>query len=397
MTPTYRDPADHRRIRPSLIGGLMTEATTHLRHPRENQISEALCWLIDRSAVLAEATVRLFLDEARASEVIDAANGCMGASTRISLNALPGDLTGHNYFPDIWVAGAKRSFQLMIEVKVGAEAHDMRVPFESLARAFPHTSFPDADDQGVVSIVQDDAYRLAWSLVPLEADAARRFVGFLWRDDGESRAHSTTGLVPGVEQARDVTWLELRNRFAEEADRVEPEIRVILHDFLQALDLHVQRPGPAVPADEAARMLAFGRQLLLAAHGDPSWRPASNPRIGPFRSEKDYAGFHMVFRPEGMKVDIHVYSTHPDGHLALNNEPEPAVYLLCNRSRNYEANQRFVADWTFGSDRYGYPGFRLVLPFSQLGWAPGSETEVDAALPILTTWLRESLDNAQLS
>ena len=74
----YQDPAKPRR-RPSLIGALLSIPAKATNHQLENQATAVLAWLVDRSPVIAEGVLRLFLED-------DApAAGVIGARTWISL------------------------------------------------------------------------------------------------------------------------------------------------------------------------------------------------------------------------------------------------------------------------------------------------------------------------
>lgn len=372
---TYVDPADPNRERPSLIAGLMKYPAAG-QHPLENQVSEALCWLIDRSHVLAEATVALFLTQEQTTRALAAADRCIGASTRISLDA-PSGAKGP-YRPDLWIAGANGSFQLMIEVKVRAAEHWMQLPAEGVPAGVP-------DSGEAVNVIQKEAYRRAWSLVSAEADT--RFVGLLSRDVIELEP---IGPVGGIERARNVTWRELGNRFSEIADSVEPEIRVVLCDFLHALTLHVSRIGPAFTKEDATHALEWGTTVLRAAHRDRGWLPAGEPDLRPVEKMKDAFGFHIKFRRPGKAlVDVHVFATHPDGHPSLITVAEPAFYLLIHRDAELE-----FSGWQRGAGLGGYVGWRLVRPFSQVGWTPGEPAPPvsDAVVAGVTTWIRESIE-----
>jgi hypothetical protein len=382
-SPTYFNPTSPNRVPSRLIAGMM-KYPTKAQHPRENQISEALCWLIDRSDVLAKATIELFLPPARAAEVLAAAGCRVGASTRISLDALPGGKARY-YYPDVWLAGAKNSFQLMIEAKVTATEHPVPVRLEYLETTFPKTPVPLPNADGFVNVIQKDAYRLAWSLRPAEVHA--RFVGLISREgDG---VESTTGPVPGIEQTRNVSWRELGNRFAEITDSVEDEARVVLEDFLHALGAHVERLGPPFSLEEASRVVRWGRDVLTLAYRDQDWIPASRPKLGRPGETTDSFGFHIRFlRPGSPTVDVHAFATHPDSDWALVHVAEPAFYLLRHRSADLP-----FSEWHFGAGRGGYVGWRRYLPFSKLGWRPGEEAPTPAdALPEVTRWIRESLE-----
>lgn len=83
--------------RPNLIDGLMRWPTTQALHPQENQFTEALAWLADRSPVFARALVGLFVP-ARDQEFLAALEGnpTIGARTQLTCRAraAPG-----RYFP----------------------------------------------------------------------------------------------------------------------------------------------------------------------------------------------------------------------------------------------------------------------------------------------------------
>src|SRR5947208_572316 len=109
----YTDPLQPRQ-RPNLIAGLISTPSTPATQPLENQMTETLAWLIDRSPAFARAFIQLFvMNDVQATA---AAAGCsaFGASTQVRLPKLPG--AGHPR-PDLSVCGDGRRFQGLIEVK----------------------------------------------------------------------------------------------------------------------------------------------------------------------------------------------------------------------------------------------------------------------------------------
>ena len=158
------------------------------------------------------------------------------------------------------------------------------------------------------------------------------------------------------------------------------------------MSVHVLRLGPEVTEAEQARVLDWGRRLLAATKSDGTWPPATKTEFGNIVGRPDYVGFHMFFRSDRIpKADIHMYVTHPAGHLALVEQPESAVYLLSYQNAGLE-DGGIAGGWDYGKDRKGYQGYRRVLRLTDLGWTADSEPSIDDVLPQFTEWIRESLD-----
>ena len=158
------------------------------------------------------------------------------------------------------------------------------------------------------------------------------------------------------------------------------------------MSVHVLRLGPAVTEAERARVLDWGRRLLAATRSDATWAPATKTGFGKIVGVPDYVGFHMFFRSDRIpKADIHMYVTHPAGHLAVVEQPESAVYLLSYQNASLEKDGGIAAGWDYGKDRTGHQGYRRLLRLTDLGWAADSEPAIDDVLPQFTEWIRESL------
>src|SRR3954468_24009887 len=123
--PFYIDPASEEWVQPNLITGLMKNPETEFVHPLERQVTIVLAWLLHHSPLFATALLRRFF--ARDEEALAALENAptLGARPWGTLRPLPG--TGHLY-PDISVAGAGQSFELLIEAKVDASIHAWQMP-----------------------------------------------------------------------------------------------------------------------------------------------------------------------------------------------------------------------------------------------------------------------------
>src|SRR4051794_2281614 len=115
----YSDPSK-RHIRPSLIGGITSVAATSKMVQAEDQWTEVLAWLIDRSRRFAAGVLELFLhgDEEALAAVQSAV--VIGARTQVMLPSIGAGAI----WPDLSVEGSDRAFQLLVEVKLGSEFHE---------------------------------------------------------------------------------------------------------------------------------------------------------------------------------------------------------------------------------------------------------------------------------
>ena len=202
----------------SLLWGLMTQPAGVLQHPLENQLSEVIAFLIDRSPRFASGFLRL-CDGDRDGALRVAVEGteAVGARTRISLSApapegLPKRAT---LFPDISIEGDDRSFQIFVEVKVDAEPHVTTI--------------------AGVELLQPDAYAAAWrQIYDVEAAKVRR-VCTLTR--AVTDVLDPTGGRSDTWRRVAVTWRqvgELIDHLLE--DEAEPQLSIILGELRSIID-----------------------------------------------------------------------------------------------------------------------------------------------------------------
>src|SRR4051812_27029734 len=174
----------------------MRQPTTVNVQPLENQLTESLAWLINRSDRFARRVVDVF---ARADpELATALEGVgkIGARTQLPLPR-PG---GGTLFPDLSIDGEGGSFQLLVEVKVTSGFHDYD------------------------GLLQPAMYAHAWRELGEPGPVRLRRVGTLaketppWSDDWK---------------AEDVTWKQIRAVLEAE---LESEVRTVATDVASAID-----------------------------------------------------------------------------------------------------------------------------------------------------------------
>lgn len=122
--PLYRDPSRSRARPPGLIASLMRAPATASALPEENQFCEALAWALRAVPGLARDFALLAVRGDPVAEDAVRSADRVGVETRITALG-PG---GGVLFPDLSLCGDGRSFQLLVEVKVGASFADCRLP-----------------------------------------------------------------------------------------------------------------------------------------------------------------------------------------------------------------------------------------------------------------------------
>jgi hypothetical protein len=122
MNAVYREPPAPRD-RPRLLARLQRAPRTAYVHPFENQITEALAFLVDHDRGFAEDLVAVLWGSDAADPAPTAAT--IGASTQLTL---PGGELAPHLFPDLSICGGGQRFQLLVEVKVTAEFHAFTPP-----------------------------------------------------------------------------------------------------------------------------------------------------------------------------------------------------------------------------------------------------------------------------
>jgi hypothetical protein len=275
----YQDPRDPQRARPNLILGLMRQPSTAKQSPQENQFTESLAWLLDRSPGFARAFCRLFfIGDVDAEEALAQA-AVIGARTQVSL---PHQQT--TLFPDLNVAGDVGTFDLLIEVKTGAN--------------------PNEYEFGTETLLQPEMYIAAWRQAG-GVQANLRRVGTL------TPGYTFTAASTDELRAADVTFAEVYELLRElrEKSQLEPEVELVAGDFAQALDQRVLHLQADLPAHAAALLQsAFGLvQSVSEAVASALGGAAPLTRIN---RDSHYVGAYVhATAPDGVKFSIWVFAT----------------------------------------------------------------------------------------
>jgi hypothetical protein len=267
----------------NLIRGLMSTPATMKQSPEENQVSEVLAWLVNRSPTFAGAFVALFFDEG--SDGVDAAASATryAATTRTKLPPVSG--FGALY-PDLSIVGDSRSFQLLVEVKVEADFHI--------------NSGPTGDLQHV------EAYATAWGMVKGGGEASVRGVGTL------SRTPPTTRPLASL-RVRDVAWDEVQTLLGRlaAAGELDLDVRVVAADFAEVVSQRVMPPPQQAPGRVAAGLHEIGPDVVdrvVSAVAAVGATPRNTTRV-----EFDYVGRYVsLHSPDGVEFELWVVVT-PQG------------------------------------------------------------------------------------
>lgn len=288
----YQDPAGPYP-RPTLLPALMSVPAKEGQHQHENQATEILAWLVDRSDAVAHAVTELFLGHLPPAR----RPGPIGARTQLSLPR-PG---GRTVYPDLSIDGPFASFQLLVEVKIAADLSET------------------LDETGLVR-KQDELYRQAWKAQGTDGQAAVRAVGTLTRPGGD-RPIDLTAM-----QAREVSWSALHTTLAACVPRCEVAVREVLTSFVQAIDVHIAVQPLDLTAvaswlERHAPLVATTARLLaeqLGARADTSTKVTV-----------DYASKYVRFTDStGQEMRVRVFATPANGRLNLPGHPDAlAVYL----------------------------------------------------------------------
>lgn len=263
------------------------------QHQHENQATEILAWLIDRSDVVARAAAGLFLGDLPALRGAER----IAARTQVSLP----HPAGGTVFPDLSIEGAGASFQLLVEVKIGAELS------ESL-------------DAGGGAVKQDDVYRQAWAAMDDDGQAAVRAVGTLTRPGGASTVDAE------ALRARDVSWSTMRDALAACAADTDAGVRAVLDSFVDAIDVHIA----VAPLDEieVASWLR-DHESLVALTATRLAELLAGTADAKTKFSTDYASRYVRFvDTTGQELRVRVYLAPAGGRLNLPGHPDAlAVYL----------------------------------------------------------------------
>lgn len=326
----YEDPAD--RPARSLLWGLMTQPASVLQHPLENQLSEVLAFLIDRSPDFARGFLRLCEgDRDGALRIAVERAGAIRTRTRISLPApapegLPKRAT---LFPDISIEGDNRSFQIFVEVKVDAEPHITTIAGHRL--------------------LQPDAYAAAWRQISDVGAAKVRRVCTLTRAVTDDLDPSDVRADPWRWAA--VTWqqvVELIDLLLK--DDAEPQLSLILGE-LHSIIVNVVCQGDIDP-DEWASVQRIGRTVLDALVEElTSLRPDAQPSTV-VTARIDYVGRYVTVPMQGGRLRLWLYATPQGGRYNVVNEQASIVIAISDQP----------GEWQHGPDYLTNAAQQLDLP-----------------------------------
>lgn len=309
LARVYESPAS--RPARSLLWGLMTQPASVLQHPLENQLSEVIAFLIDRSPRFASGFLRLCDgDRDGALRVAVERAEAVGARTRISLPApapegLPKRAT---LFPDISIEGDNRSFQIFVEVKVDAEPHVTTI--------------------AGVELLQPDAYAAAWrQIYDVEAAKVRR-VCTLTR--AVTDVLDPTGGRSDTWRRVAVTWRqvgELIDHLLE--DEAEPQLSIILGELRSIIDTVVYQVE--IDPDQWEFVQTTGRIVLDALVEEftrlrPDAQPSSAVTV-----RTDYVGRYLTVPVNGQPLRLWLYATPEGGRYNLVNEQASILIAIADQ------------------------------------------------------------------
>jgi hypothetical protein len=272
----------------------MSVPATVVQHQQENQATTVLAWLADQSLPLARALAQLFLAEKEPAASVDA----IGARTQVSLHRP----TGGTVFPDLSIDGSGRAFQILVEVKIGAEFH----------------SYVDASGQ---QIPQQELYRQIWSALPAGTEAKVRAVSTL------TRLGSTAPPDLNTLRGREVSWIEVGERLAELicAGAVDASVRPVAKSFVRAIETRIA--PQKVDPEEVQRFLGLHRPLvdsIVSTVIDQLGAVAA-----PGGSGSDYVGARaQLTDTAGEPLFLRVYATPAGGRLNVAGWSDAVIAVL---------------------------------------------------------------------
>ena len=336
----YEDPSS--REPRSLLIGLVTQPTTALRHPLENQLSEIVAFLVDRDEAFARGLLDLCAGDLD-TQLQDAVAGAsaIGARTQISLPAPgPGGLPQRTtLFPDVSIEGSDQAFQVLLEVKVEAALH--------------HTNIA-----GVV-FEQPDAYAHAWRLLAEPGPAKTRRVCTLTRE-----RLADTGSDPW--RRNSVTWREVAELLDNSTGvAIDAQLKLIATELMTLINTivypptidpqllaYVQQIGPAVLEGLASELI--GQRPDMVTSGT--------------RSHSEYVGRYLTVPIADRELRFWLYATPRDGRYNTPGRDLSIVLAIADeQSTDWSREKVETIAGTLGlkleRDIAGYRLFRQFLPF----------------------------------
>lgn len=341
----------HRNLLATMISA---SSRTSLR--LEDQLTEALAWILDRDQRLAVRVMGLFVaGDAEATALVEQAER-VGVSTQVRLPPLP-DRPGSHLRPDLSLTLDDRELQLLVEVKAGADFNLYEVA-------------------GGTTIDQVTAYIAAWQSLGGETEARVRKVGSLTPEGIGPRTTEVSSL-----RANDVGWLDLVDLLRNES--VESEVRAVAGDVADTIDFRFGSPDVSSAfLDGASRLALSIADSLVAVMSDSS---RSNDSVFRPSHEHGHAGGYVNFTTRsGVAEKIWLLVTAPGASYAP--VGSTTAFWLCFSNDHPPAAETLAGlaspDWARTTrDKAGYAMNRMCLEFDPV--------RVEADFPTLLEECRE--------
>ena len=341
MAHVYVDPRDPHYARPNLVERLMRYPSRRGLTPHENQITEALAWLLDRSPELARSFAGLFFaGDAEALRALDGAT-TFGTRTQLSM-PVPGG-TRHVY-PDLSLVGDARSFELLVEVKVDAAPHTFEEKGEWLS--------------------QPDMYVRAWDARPTITQAELRRVATLTRDFAFPRVQGS------ATRGRDVRWDEVVDVVSSclEEGMVKPSAVEVAQDFLTVVRTRVLSEGSELPPlahveallDEWREVvLDIGRRLRECLPVEGATKCVR---------KKDYQGTYFWLRtPDGHDVQFWVTALPAGGRYNVRGHPDCLNFRIMDGADELTDERLLAGGFRYLEDHAGWRRYHIDWPLRSKG------------------------------
>ena len=335
MAHFYIDPAGPRYRPPNLVERLMRIPSRRAHAPHENQITETLAWLLDRSPTLARRFAELFFEGDDDATAALARAKHFGTRTQLSLSVPD---RGTTVFPDLSLAGDERTFELLVEVKVDADPH----AFEA--------------EEGTW-LLQPDWYAQAWDVRPEASQAAIRRVGTL------TRGFSFPVLEASPTRGRDVTWTEVETMFGSCLGELEPDVAAVASDFLDVVRRRILGIGNELPEPGYVDALLTGGRDLLLAIGErlrgslPVWGADKCVR------KHDYQGtFFKAQTPDGIPLNLWLIVVPAGGRYNTPGAPDCVRVRVFEQPKELTDERVLSGGFVWEEDAAGYRDFQLHWP-----------------------------------
>lgn len=362
QVPVYRDPTDkHERL--SLIGELTKLPSRPAHVPAEDQLSAAVAWIADRSTDFAQAFCGLFVDvdDREAGEALAAAS-TLGAGVQLRLPSVGAGFL----WADLAIAAPDRTFQLMVEVKLGSEFHQYTIP--ALGRTVP----------------QPEAYLHAWRLCEPATEARVRRLGTLTLD----------GKAPASDdpwRARDVTWADVRALLDRVLSDLSADVRLVAEDLRDHLAARV------LPPVVSPEFLAWGAKLARGVCERLRSQVVDGKVSGSFAANERFhyaGGYLQLTSPEDTREKLWFVVTPAGGDYNVPGAPA-SIQMTSVYEDPLSANAKarlIEAGFAESKDKQGYRLLRAALPVAE----DDHRRELYDQIDLVTEWAAELLGAAGL-